>query len=434
MFVLLSEVLFAVSLSGRTVCLSAPGLVEKTARLYYYTGARVDSLLLNIDSTGRAEFVVPVENYRGMITLVVPEAGGIELVLAEPALELKVESNSIGPETVFFPESKENLFLKHVFTAQAKNMKKQAWLESGKQFYSPGEHVFALIEREEKLVDEAMKQLRAEIDASTLYAAGYYRLSDFLNRLFDAEQTRNGEKAERISGEMETTLNAGDMFRAGRIREMIHNYYISMFNRVNNPEKRRDYVRSVIAVLNRLGQPEHEDYFAGVLHETERFGWAESQKEIIERVLGANPDFRTNIPILNEILGRYRKIENEVAPAVAGLAETTEKYEHTLLVFFDSECGTCVEEMKILIERYAQLRMNSVRIVSIAADTDKQRYKDYARKLPWSDKLCDFKGFEGTNFTAFGVFATPSFFLIDSEGKITGRYFDVDEITKVVIR
>jgi peroxiredoxin len=428
MFVLLSEVLFAISLSGRTVCLSAPGLVEKTARLYYYTGARVDSLLLNIDSTGRAEFVVPVENYRGMITLVVPEAGAIELVLAEPVLELKVESNSISPETVFFPESKENMFLKHIFTSQAKNMKKQAWLESGKQFYSTGEHVFELIRQEKRLVDAAMKQLRSEIDASTLYAAGYYRLSDFLNRLFDAEQTRDEEKAEKVSEEMETELNAGDMFRAGRIREMIHNYYISMFNRVNEPEKRSDYVRSVTAALNRLGPPEHEDYFAGVLHETERFGWAESQREIIERALGANPDFRTNIHSLNEILSRYRKIENEIAPAVEGLAETTEKYERTLLAFFDSECGTCVEEMKILIKRYAQLRMNSVRIVSIAADTDKQRYKNYARKLPWSDKLCDFKGFEGANFTAFGVFATPSFFLIDSEGKIAGRYFDVDEI------
>ena len=428
MFVLLSEVIFAVSLSGRTVCLSAPGLVEKTARLYYYTGARVDSLLSDIDSTGRAEFVLPVKNYRGMITFVVPEAGGIELVLAEPILELKVESNSIGPETVFFPESKENMFLKHVFTTQAKNMKKQAWLESGKQLYSPGEHVWEYIEREKKVVEEAMERLRVEIDASTLYAAGYYRLSDFLNRLFDAEQTRSEEKAESVSGEMETQLNAGDMYRAGRIREMIHNYYISMFNRVNKPDKRKDYVRSVIAVLDRLGASEYEDYFAGVVHETERFGWAESQREIIERVLGANPDFRTNIPLLNEVLGRYRKVENEAAPAIEGLAETTEKYDHTLLVFFDSECSTCVEEMKRLVERYASLRTNNVRIVSVAADTDRQRYKDYVRKLPWSDKLCDFKGFEGSNFTAFGVFATPSFFLIDNEGKITGRFFDVEEI------
>jgi len=42
--------------------------------------------------------------------------------------------------------------------------------------------------------------------------------------------------------------------------------------------------------------------------------------------------------------------------------------------------------------------------------------------LPWTEKLCDLKGFEGEYFKKYGVIGTPTIFVLDKDKTITGKY------------
>jgi hypothetical protein len=77
---------------------------------------------------------------------------------------------------------------------------------------------------------------------------------------------------------------------------------------------------------------------------------------------------------------------------------------------------------------YPLLQERGLRVISIAADPDDETYRKNADLFPWTDKYCDFKGFPGENFVHYQVFGTPTIFVIDKEGIITGRYAQLTEV------
>jgi hypothetical protein len=81
-----------------------------------------------------------------------------------------------------------------------------------------------------------------------------------------------------------------------------------------------------------------------------------------------------------------------------------------------------------LMQLYPQLKKKGIRMVSVAADLEKTRYEATAKKFSWKDKLCDFKGFTGENFSNYNVSTSPSFFLTDTDDKLLGMYFSVEDM------
>ncbi|MCL2652055.1 MAG: thioredoxin family protein, partial [Candidatus Azobacteroides sp.] len=68
-----------------------------------------------------------------------------------------------------------------------------------------------------------------------------------------------------------------------------------------------------------------------------------------------------------------------------------------------------------------------IRVISIAADHDENVFEYHAKDFPWTDKLCDYQGFEGNNFKNYGVVATPTIYLIDENGNIQGKFATLQE-------
>lgn len=108
------------------------------------------------------------------------------------------------------------------------------------------------------------------------------------------------------------------------------------------------------------------------------------------------------------------------------------KLGKSLILFYDSECGNCHNELHQLIESYPLLSNdhNQMRVITVSADTDKDTFEYTNQKLPWADKLCDFKGFYGENFKNYGIVGTPTFILVDDEGIVRGRYAKLSEFLK----
>ncbi|GAB6009631.1 TlpA family protein disulfide reductase, partial [Dysgonomonas reticulitermitis] len=102
----------------------------------------------------------------------------------------------------------------------------------------------------------------------------------------------------------------------------------------------------------------------------------------------------------------------------------------SLIVFYETGCGNCHYELEELKSKYKLLTDNNIRVISIAADADRAVFEETATGLPWADKLCDFKGFDGANFRNYGIVGTPTFILTDGDGIVRGRYAQLKELLK----
>ena len=83
--------------------------------------------------------------------------------------------------------------------------------------------------------------------------------------------------------------------------------------------------------------------------------------------------------------------------------------------------------MNTLIGNYKVLQSLGYEVVSVTSDMDKETSEKSRARFPWSNKFCDYKGTIGVNFTTFGVIGTPTIFVIDEKGIITGRFAQITE-------
>ncbi|MDR1762845.1 MAG: TlpA family protein disulfide reductase, partial [Dysgonamonadaceae bacterium] len=120
-------------------------------------------------------------------------------------------------------------------------------------------------------------------------------------------------------------------------------------------------------------------------------------------------------------------ILGQAAPAIINGTDTIQP-KNALIVFYDSDCGNCQNELHKIIGRYNLLKDNRIRVISIAADVNRGLFEETAQKLVWQDNLCDFRGFDGENFINYGVVGAPTLVLIDKDGIVRGRYARIEEL------
>ncbi len=132
--------------------------------------------------------------------------------------------------------------------------------------------------------------------------------------------------------------------------------------------------------------------------------------EIAERILGA------------------ALLPGQPAPAIEGAGPMPSPPPSATLVFFyESGCRTCGPIIEEMIEMYEILVSHHVRVITIASDTDPERFGTYAAGMPWPDKLCDMQGFSGVNFKRYRVASTPTLWVIDGNGIVVDQYDNLDQ-------
>lgn len=425
------SILFCLSAFGQEVMLSAPLLADRQAKLYYYQGAKVDSLLSVIDASGNVSFNIPLGDYNGMAVLIVDGAGGVNAIVAEPIVSLACNAETLSNETVDFSKSVENSFLAHIFKMHTLYMQQESWLKAGETIYPDSSMLIDLLQSELVKVKASMSTLKKEIEESKLYAARYYHLVNFINRIFEVEQKRDAEGVKQLCQDMEESLDIPTLYTSGRLWNNALRSYVSLFNRTM-PEntKQQEYATSVLKTIQRLPAPSFEAYIADCITEIQRYGWGEAQDKIIGGLLTKYEGFTSSYPVIQRAIGAYHVNNNKQLPPIVGLAKTEETFNKMLVVFHDSDCVTCTNEMNRLTVLYPSLQEKKIRVISIAADTDKHKYETETKRFPWKDKLCDFKGFTGENFVNYNVIGSPSFYLIDVEGKLLGMYFNTKDLER----
>lgn len=133
-------------------------------------------------------------------------------------------------------------------------------------------------------------------------------------------------------------------------------------------------------------------------------------------------------PVIAQRLLVSTLLPGKQAPKIQGLRYDQQRYEGTILLFYETACRSCQQIINTLTVKYDELSNKRIRIISISTDIRQKEYLEYAIKFPWVDVLCDYRSFNGPNVINYGVAATPILFLIDKKGMVIDQYGSVEEI------
>ena len=158
-----------------------------------------------------------------------------------------------------------------------------------------------------------------------------------------------------------------------------------------------------------------------------RYGFAATTRHIVEYMRRIDKKFVSRHTDLKYIVDKdLANTPKQAAHKIVGL--DSKLLANCLIIFFDSGSKRSTDEVDKIIDKYGSLQQKGLRVISIASDTDLEQYNEFAKRLPWADKLCDQYGIKGENFENYGVFDTPAIFLTDKEGNIIRAGSDLDKV------
>ncbi len=236
----------------------------------------------------------------------------------------------------------------------------------------------------------------------------------------NSEETFNAAKSY-----INDTLSFENLYHSGLWKEYVQQW-IGFYARVTgNPNEFASvFVPVAKKVLNRTYTAHPQTAAAlgkDLIEFFEQYGLEQAAESIAAYSIGLDIPDGQHSEIASR-LATASKLIGKQAPEITGLKNRQAAMTQTLLIFYESGCHNCENEMSQLVSNYPTLKKKGIRIISISADTDESVFEFHSKGFPWEEKCCDYKGFEGDNFRNYGVAATPTIYLIDEKGCIRGKY------------
>ena len=116
------------------------------------------------------------------------------------------------------------------------------------------------------------------------------------------------------------------------------------------------------------------------------------------------------------------------------LMQTCKQNKYTLVMFWASWCHKCEQEIPNLVPMYSKYHFQDFEIVAVSLDQQRSTWEKAikANGMEWLN-VSQLQAWNCPVVADYKVTATPTYFLLDSEGRIVlkpTRYFQVDEFLK----
>lgn len=399
LFLLFSSISFAQSVSVR--------LPYYAGRDYYFClpeGAKQDTIAKGKLDAGGRTFVTLPRNYRGVGRLSIKEYGKIWNIVINGNEQVLMSEPDAREAEITFEGSPENRFLLDAFARQNKIISQYVEVSGRPQNQSPS-YVLAPPEQRMQALDNEYRIFRKEIGNSPLYAA---RIVEILNCLSGTGSSFNVSQEgilEELRDFIVGKVDFGDLYTSGFWQPVFEVW-------VQTSSNDSLLLNDARHMIDRCGN----DIFI--------------RREVTQAIIRLFSKYAKDT-LLAELGTEYltMPLNGQLAPEIV-TAKGSYLPKNSLIVFYETGCGNCHNELEALKQKYGLLTDNSIRIISIAADADRDVFVETATNLPWTDKLCDFKGFDGENFRNYGIVGTPTYILTDKDGIVRGRYAQLRELLK----
>ena len=225
--------------------------------------------------------------------------------------------------------------------------------------------------------------------------------------------------------------------------------YLSLYsnNKYNQKQLESEFIKAVTVILSRASVNADVykfllDYFVG--------GFDKYHFDAVITYMADNfqdpfsCEDQTRKTKLQKKLENFKKISvGKVAPDIAvpdpkgKLIHLSEiKSEYTLLVFWSSECGHCVQMLPQLKDLYDKQKPKRWEVMTVSLDTSRSEWTTFLheQKLNWLNGS-ELKGFNSVSSDEYNIFATPTMFLLDREKKILAKpisYRELDQALKEI--
>lgn len=399
LFLLFSSISFAQSVSVR--------LPYYAGRDYYFClpeGAKQDTIARGKLEAGGRTFVTLPRNYRGVGRLSIKEYGKIWNIVINGNEQVRMSEPDAREAETTFEGSPENRFLLDALARQNKIISQYVEVSGRPQNQSPF-YVLAPPEQRMQALDNEYRIFRKEIGNSHLYAA---RIVEILNCLSGTGSSFNVSQEgilEELRDFIVRKVDFGDLYTSGFWQPVFEVW-------VQTSGNDSLLLNDARHMIDRCGN----DIFI--------------RREVTQAIIRLFSKYAKDT-LLAELGTEYltMPLNGQPAPEIV-TAKGSYLPKNSLIVFYETGCGNCHNELETLKRKYGLLMDNSIRVISIAADVDRNVFVETAMGFPWADKFCDFKGFDGENFRNYGIVGTPTYILTDKDGIVRGRYAQLSELLK----
>lgn len=425
-------------LSAQQIRLHFPHFAGQAYDWVLIQGDKSDTIVRSeIPGDGWVSLDVPdrYAHYAGMSRWMLRSGGGLDFVINGEHFIVECLSDKPNESNIVFRDSKENLFLNQNFREQEKILAKFEAIQLGLRAYSPEEGLYATFSKEQQKLEASYSDFQKALAKNQLYAARFREIVNFTRGIGTTLDSDEKNQAYHADVFLRERLSWPALYTSNHWGGVIYSW-TQMHLRVIQSDSA--LLGSATQILQRIPEPNmYTDFCDKMARQLVKSG-----KDSLIALLG--PIVRQSGKLLhyNGILAQYQSLQaGELAPALSLSdnqgnawsytleADSSEKRNKHLLVFYQSDCSHCEQALAELVQVYPDLSAQGVRVLALSADLQQSLFHEKAAEFPWKDSFCDGKGFSSPNFKQYGVAGTPTLFLVNANGRILLRTSRVAEVS-----
>lgn len=378
-----------------------------------------------LDDTGKAtvQLSKKYQAYVGMATVQVGDKGArLDFIIHGENPVLRSREEYPGGNNIEFSNSLENTSLQNWFMSQLVRRQKLDLLTEVEKAYNPSDTFLVVLQREYNQLSVEQADFEKMLNQSPLYAAKFIKLYNFLTQEVNQLPIADSLHMSALRPYIRDSLDVESLYHSGLWFDIL-NGMLALYG--EDTPFHSFFISDMSQILKRT--PHDEIYIRlseNLFDICESMGW-NNQEEELTRFLEEDSRIVAPTGKLKILFSLHKLRAGSKAPA---LSQGKLPVGKTLLVFYQSGCGPCEDEIQSLKINYPRLIEKGYQVVSVSSDEDDQLFKNTSASFPWADKYCDMKGLKGIDFENYGVIGTPTFYEIDSAGFIRGRYARLSEI------
>ncbi|KRB58437.1 peroxiredoxin [Flavobacterium sp. Root186] len=421
-FLVLIAIIIAIPAQSQTVNIDWSHFGGKSYFCLGFYGQKTDTIAKGtLDKSGKTTIVFKdrFKGYKGMLRFLLTDGGGLDLAINKENFTVSCKEEAPNFDNIFFKYSPENEYFMKTTLQKNRLLQKAALAKNALAAYTVADAVYAPFEKEQEQLSQQYKSLKNSNAQNPFYAARMIEIFDFLMGNFNDIKDGPEQKATAANDFVMSKLNFDDLYSSGVWYDVVTGWLNLQIQQSKNDEQLladlqqigtriknniqfTDFADLVVKQLAQTGKDNVGSPYGAYLAKSGRI---EKPSHFLLSAMGG-PQIGMAAPDLLWESGNY----------------SFNKKQKTLLVFYETGCNNCDNEINLLLGNYQELQKKGYEVVTAASDVDPDEYKKNAARFPWKNKNCDFRGSTGYNFSSFGVIGTPTIFVIDENGIITGRY------------